>query len=77
MKKPAKPSAVPQATDSPFISRREAAALLRLNIQSIDKLIRCEKLPAYRPVGRRILLRKSDCLRVVLESPVWGATDGR
>jgi excisionase family DNA binding protein len=62
----AKPSA-----DSPFITRREAAALLRLNIQSIDELIRREKLPAFRPVGRRILLRREDCLRVVMESPVW------
>lgn len=70
-----KPSARP--TDSPFITRREAAALLRLNIQIIDELIRRERLPAYRPCGRRILLRREDCLRVVLESPVWKASNVR
>lgn len=69
----ARRSAAPPSTDSPFITRREAAALLRLNIQSVDELIRREKLPAFRPVGRRILIRKSDLLRVVTDSPVWGA----
>lgn len=58
--------------DSPFLTRREAAALLRINIQLIDELIRRERLPAYRPVGRRILIRREDLLRVVAEAPVWG-----
>lgn len=57
--------------DALFLTRREAAALLRINIQLIDEMIRREKLPAYRPVGHRILLRREDCIRVVLESPVW------
>ncbi len=59
--------------DALFLTRREAAALLRINIQSIDVLIRTEKLPAYRPVGRRILIRRDELLRVVAESPVWAA----
>jgi excisionase family DNA binding protein len=74
MKKPAK---LPP-TDTLFLTRREAAALLRINIQLIDEMIRREKLPAYRPMGRRILIRREDLLRVVLESPVWaGVASGR
>jgi excisionase family DNA binding protein len=65
------PKAKPLVADSPFITRREAAQLLRIHLGAIDEMIRREKLPAYRPVGRRILLRREDCLRVVLESPVW------
>jgi len=73
MKRPAKPSA-----DALFLTRSEAAALLRINIQLIDEMIRREKLPAYRPVGRRILIRREDLLRVVAESPVWvGVASGR
>ncbi len=68
------PKAKPAPDDSPFITRREAARLLRLSLGAIDEMIRREKLPAYRPVGRRILLRREDCVRVVLESPVWEPT---
>ena len=76
MKNPAKRASLPPA-DALFLTRREAAALLRINIQLIDEMIRREKLPAYRPVGRRILIRREDCLRVVAESPVWEATRGK
>ena len=47
-----------------FISRREAAALLTVNVQSIDKLIRSGVLPAYQ-LGRRILIKKDQLLRMV------------
>jgi excisionase family DNA binding protein len=76
MKKPhTKRFAVPPA-DALFLTRREAAALLRVNIQLIDEMIRHEKLPAYRPVGRRILIRREELLRVVAESPVWEVPRG-
>ena len=74
MKKPPKRSAVPPA-DAIFVTRAEAAALLRVNIQLVDEMIRREKLPAYRPVGRRILIRRDELLRAVSESPVWEASD--
>jgi excisionase family DNA binding protein len=72
-----KGAATPEQISSPFVNRREAAKFLRLNIQSIDALIRCEKLPAYRPVGRRILIHREDLLRVVMESPVWEAANAK
>jgi excisionase family DNA binding protein len=75
MKKPAKRASLPP-TEALFLTRREAAALLRINIQLIDEMIRHEKLPAYRPVGRRILIRREELLRVVEESPVWEVTRG-
>ena len=57
--------------ESFFLTRREAAAVARINNQNIDLLIRREVLPAYRPVGRRILIRRDELLRVITESPVW------
>lgn len=62
--------------DALFVSRRDAAATLGVNIQLIDRLIREERLPAAR-VGRRILISRTDLLRAIAESPVWpGARDG-
>ena len=74
MKKPTRNSAPPP--DALFLTRREAAALLRIHLGAIDEMIRREKLPAYRPVGRRILIRRDELLRVVSENPVWEARDG-
>lgn len=62
--------------DAIFLTRREAASLLRLNIQLIDRMINEERLPAFRPVGRRVLIKRADLLRVVNENPVWEATRG-
>lgn len=76
MKKPAKRASLPPA-DAIFLTRREAAGLLRVNIQLIDEMIRREKLPAYRPVGRRILIRREDLISAVLANPVWEARSGR
>jgi excisionase family DNA binding protein len=76
MKKPAKLSSLPPA-DALFLTRREAAALLRINVQLIDEMIRRERLPAYRPVGRRILIRREELLRVVSDSPVWEGARGK
>lgn len=72
-----KPSDLP-STDAIFLTRAEASALSRLNVERIDELIRREQLPAYRPTGRRILIRREDLLRVILENPVWrkGAVRG-
>lgn len=74
-RKAAKRSATPPA-DALFLTRREAAALLRVNIQLIDEMIRSEKLPAYRPVGRRILIRREDLMQAVLANPVWEVRRG-
>lgn len=64
--------------DTPFLTRHEAAALLRQNIQVVDELIRREKLPAYRIDGsRRILIRRDELLNLVSESLIWkGARRG-
>lgn len=75
MKKPVKRASLPPS-DALFLTRQEAAALLRLNIQLIDRMIDEERLPAFRPVGRRILIRREDLLRVVAENPVWEAARG-
>jgi hypothetical protein len=48
-----------------FLSRAEAAAFCRLNIQSIDLAIKKAELPCYH-VGRRRLLHKPDVLRWML-----------
>jgi excisionase family DNA binding protein len=70
-----KAKAPSQIPDGEFLTRHEAAVVIRQNIQNIDKLIRTEKLSAYRPVGRRILIRKDELLRLVAANPVWkGAT---
>jgi len=76
MKKPASRTSLPPA-EAVFLTRREAAALLRINIQLIDEMIRHEQLPAYRPVGRRILIRREDLLNVVLANPVWEVRRGQ
>jgi excisionase family DNA binding protein len=71
---PAKTSKKPLVAipaDAIFLTRREAAALLRQNIQNVDALIRTEKLVAYRPVGRRILIRRDELLQLVTQCPVW------
>jgi excisionase family DNA binding protein len=71
----AKRSVAPPA-DALFLTRRMAAVLLCLHISLIDRMIKEERLPAYR-IGRRILIRREDLLRVVAESPVWKeARDG-
>lgn len=75
MKKPAKLVAVLPPADAIFLSRREAAALLRVNIQLVDEMIRRDILPAYRPVGRRILIRREDLIKTVLANPIWEARD--
>jgi excisionase family DNA binding protein len=72
-----KPLAVPARAklDALFLSRHDAATVLGVNIQLIDRLIREERLPAAR-VGRRILISRADLLRTVVENPVWpGARD--
>lgn len=77
MRKRAKRSSSLPPDDALFLTRREAAALLRINIQLIDEMIRREKLPAYRPVGRRILIRREDLISAVLANPVWEVRSGR
>jgi excisionase family DNA binding protein len=63
----AKPTAnKPQAQSPQFISRRDTATLLCVDPQTIDALVRCGKLSAYR-VGRRVILSRSEVL-VYLES---------
>ena len=57
--------------DTVFLTRNEAAELLRQNVQNVDLLIRTERLAAYRPVGRRVLILRSDLLRLISESPLW------
>jgi excisionase family DNA binding protein len=52
-----------------FISRTRAAEMLDSDPQLIDKLIRQGKLPAYK-IGRKIIVRKDDLLRLVEEGRV-------
>jgi hypothetical protein len=47
--------------------------MLRQSVQNIDRAIRTEQLPAFRPVGRRVLIRCVDLLQWVEKNPVWGA----
>ena len=51
------------ATAAPdgFMSRAEAAALCRLNIQSIDQGIKLAQLRRFK-VGRRVLLKRADVI---------------
>jgi excisionase family DNA binding protein len=57
--------------DSPILTRREAARLARINIQNIDLAIRREELPAFRPVGRRVLILRDDLLNWIKSAPLW------
>ena len=49
----------PQTNPPPFITRAEAAALLRLSNRSLDKLIAAGEVPAFR-LGRRVLIRRAE-----------------
>lgn len=72
-----RPSLLPP-TDAPVLTRRECARLARVNIQNIDLAIRREELPAFRPVGRRILILRADLMQWIKSSPVWlGVKSGR
>jgi excisionase family DNA binding protein len=48
-----------------FISRARAAAVLDVNAQTIDKLIRQGRLQAYRVGRRRVVLKLEELLRFV------------
>jgi excisionase family DNA binding protein len=74
---PRKANPTSLSPDSYFITRKQAAEFLGLNLGAIDELIRSEKLPAYRPVGRRILIRRDELLAMVTNSPVWEKTGVR
>ena len=52
-----------------FIGRIRAAAMLDINPQTLDKLIRQGTLKAFR-VGRRVILRRDDLLKFVEESEI-------
>jgi excisionase family DNA binding protein len=47
------------ATETPYITRAEAAAYLRTSTRTLDTKIKAEKIKAYR-FGRAVLLRKED-----------------
>jgi len=49
----------PTTTPSPYATRDEAAAILRLNPKTLDKLIARGEVPAVR-LGRRVLIRRSE-----------------
>ncbi len=53
----------PAAAPDAFMSRAEAAAFCRLNIQTIDKAMYVDKTLRFYHVGRRVLLQKPDVLR--------------
>ena len=57
-------SSPPAAAPSQFLGRQQAAALLSVDPQTIDKLIRLGHLRAYR-VGRRVLIKQDELLRMV------------
>jgi excisionase family DNA binding protein len=76
MARKVKPSLPP--ADVQVLTRREAAALARVNIQNIDLAIRREELPAYRPVGRKVLILREALMKWITSAPVWpGVKSGR
>jgi excisionase family DNA binding protein len=53
-----------------FISRTRAAAVLDVNAQTIDRLIRQGRLQAYRVGRRRVVLKLEELLRFVESSAI-------
>jgi excisionase family DNA binding protein len=62
-------TANPIAEGAEFIGRLQAAALIGVNVQTIDLAIRQERLPAYR-VGRRVLVSRTDVIKLVVGNPL-------
>jgi excisionase family DNA binding protein len=58
LKKPAPVTALPPDFKPLAATRREAAAMLRIDVQTIDALNAAKKLKASR-IGRRVLIRVS------------------
>jgi excisionase family DNA binding protein len=52
-----------------FVGRIRAAAIVDVNPQTLDKLIRQGRLKAYR-IGRRVILRRDDLLRFVEDNEI-------
>lgn len=55
---------ISQVDDSPYLSKSEAAAYLRLSLRSIDNLVARGELVAYKPV-KKLLFRRNDLDRWV------------
>jgi excisionase family DNA binding protein len=61
--KPAK-AGKPTPPPSDFMTRQEAAAFCRLNVQTIDLAIKNAELRRFK-IGRRVLLSRADLVRWV------------
>jgi len=48
-----------------FLTRQEAASLLRLNIKTVDRYRQRGALPAQRLLGRSVRFRRDDVLKLV------------
>jgi excisionase family DNA binding protein len=59
-----KPTPKPQVREPEYIPRKDAAFMISVSVQSIDKRIRDGSLPARR-LGRKILVRRSDVLALL------------
>ena len=57
-------TAQPAALNAEFIGRLQAAALISVNVQTIDKWLAEAKLRKYKP-ARRVLIRRTELLALV------------
>ena len=52
------------SNDTSFVGRTRAAALLDVNVQTIDNFIRRGELRAFR-VGRRVVVRRDELMKLM------------
>lgn len=55
---------------SPYITRKQAAQVACCDIQTIDKAVKAGRLRAYKGLGRRVQIRRSDLLALI-EGTTW------
>lgn len=67
-----KPSLAPP--DSLILTRHESAALVRMHVSHIDRAIKREELPAFRPDGsRKVLIFREELIKWLRSAPIWKA----
>jgi len=62
-------TANPPAAEAEYVGRLQAAALLGVNVQTIDAWIRSAKLRAYKP-ARRVLIKRAELVSLVEHAQV-------
>lgn len=58
-RRPPKPQPADIATNADYLTRREVAAIMRVDIQTVDYCIRHRGLPAHK-FGHRVLIKRVD-----------------